>query len=219
MTVAKESLYDGFARMAQSLASGRRVELLDVLAQGERSVDDLSQTLGLTVANCSQHLQVLRRAGLVSARRDGNRVWYRLASESVVGLLQMLRYVAFDRSAEVREAAEAYLGGPVEAIGRAELIARLERGDVVVVDLRPNREFDAGHLPGAVSIPLDELEARLGELPDDVEVIAYCRGRFCAFAHQGVRLLEAAGRKAVRLDEGLPEWRVAGLAVEVEVAS
>lgn len=215
MTVAKESLYDGFARVAQSLASGRRVELLDVLAQGERSVDVLSQTLGLTVANCSQHLQVLRRAGLVSARRDGNRVWYRLASESVVGLLQLLRDVAFDRSAEVREAAESYLGGPVEAIGRAELAARLERGDVVLVDLRPNHEFDAGHLPGAVSIPIEELKARLGELPDDAEVVAYCRGRFCAFAHQGVRLLKAAGRRAVRLDEGLPEWRLAGLAVEV----
>ena len=151
---------------------------------------------------------------MVSARRDGNRVWYRLASASVAELLHVVREVAFDHSAQVREAAETYMGGPVEAIGRAELLTRLERGDVVVVDLRPSREFDAGHLPGAVSIPIDELEARLADLPDDAEVVAYCRGRFCAFAHEGVRILHTAGRRAVRLDEGLPEWRLAGLAVE-----
>jgi DNA-binding transcriptional ArsR family regulator/rhodanese-related sulfurtransferase len=211
--MAKEGLNDGFARVAQSLASGRRVELLDLMAQGDRPVEELAESLGLTVANCSQHLQVLRRAGLVTARREGNRVWYRLASESVAELLRILRNVAFDRSADVRAAAEAYLGGPVEELGRDELVARLDRGNVVLVDVRPRDEFFAGHIAGALSIPLDELEARLTELPAGVDVVAYCRGRFCAFADQGVRILEAAGRRAFRLEDGLPEWRHAGLSV------
>jgi DNA-binding transcriptional ArsR family regulator/rhodanese-related sulfurtransferase len=215
VTQGKTDLYDGFAAAAQALSSGRRVELLDVLAQGERPVDELARTLDLSVANCSQHLQVLRRAGLVSARREGNRIWYRLASGSVAALVGLLREVAYDRSAQVRDAAEAYLGGQVEAIDRRELVARLGRRKVLLVDVRPRREFDAGHLPGAVSIPLDELETRIDELPENVEVVAYCRGRFCAFAHQAVRILEAAGRKAVRLDVGLPEWRLAGLTVEM----
>jgi rhodanese-related sulfurtransferase len=127
----------------------------------------------------------------------------------------MLREVAFDRSADVRAAAEAYLGGAVEEVGREELVARLERGDVVLVDVRPHREFVAGHIPGALSIPLDELEARLTELPAGLDVVAYCRGRFCAFAEQGVRIIEAAGRKALRLEDGLPEWRRAGHSVSV----
>lgn len=215
MSTVKERLNDGFARVAQGLASGRRIELLDLLAQGERPVDEIAGTLGMTIANCSQHLQVLRRAGLVAARRDGNRVWYGLASEPVADLLRMLREVAFDRSADVRAATEAYLGGPVEGIGRDELVARLERGDVVLVDVRPHREFVAGHIPGALSIPLDELEARLTELPAGLDVVAYCRGRFCAFAEQGVRIIEAAGRTAFRLEDGLPEWRQAGHLVSV----
>lgn len=215
MSVVKERLNDGFARVAQGLSSGRRIELLDLLAQGERPVDEIAATLEMTIANCSQHLQVLRRAGLVAARRDGNRVWYRLASESVADLLRLLRDVAFDRSADVRAAAEAYLGGPVEDVGRDELVARLERGNVVLVDVRPHREFVAGHIPGALSIPLDELEARLTELPTGLDIVAYCRGRFCAFAEQGVRIIEAAGRKAFRLEDGLPEWRRAGYSVSV----
>ena len=213
MSVVKSELNDGFARVAQGLASGRRIELLDLLAQGERSVDEVAGALEMTIANCSQHLQVLRRAGLVAARRDGNRVWYGLASESVADLLRMLRDVAFERSADVRVAAEAYLGGPVVEVGRDELVARLQHGDVVLVDVRPHREFVAGHITGAVSIPLDELEARLAELPAGVDVVAYCRGRFCAFAEQGVRIIEAAGRKAFRLMDGLPEWRRAGYPV------
>ena len=213
MSAVKARLNDGFARVAQGLASGRRIELLDVLAQGERPVDEVAAALEMTIANCSQHLQVLRRAGLVASRRDGNRVWYGLASESVADLLRMLRDVAFDRSADVRAATEAYLGGAVEEVGRDELVARLERGDVVLVDVRPHREFVAAHITGALSIPLNELEARLTELPTGVDVVAYCRGRFCAFAVQGVRILEAAGRKAFRLVDGLPEWRRAGHAV------
>ncbi|HKY48976.1 MAG TPA: metalloregulator ArsR/SmtB family transcription factor [Acidimicrobiia bacterium] len=210
MSAVKVRLSDGFARVAQGLANGRRIELLDLLAQGERPVDEIARALEITIANCSQHLQVLRRAGLVASRRDGNRVWYGLASETVVQLLTMLRDVAFDRSADVRAAAEAYLGGPVEEIDRDELAARLERGEVVLVDVRPHREFVAGHITGALSIPLDELEARLIELPAGLDVVAYCRGRFCAFAEQGVRIIEAAGRRAFRLVEGLPEWRQAG---------
>ena len=215
MSVVKERLNDGFARVAQGLASGRRIELLDLLAQGERPVDEIAGALVMSIANCSQHLQVLRRAGLVATRRDGNRVWYRLASESVADLLGLLRDVAFDRSADVRAAAEAYLGGPVEEVGRDELVARLERGDVVLVDVRPHREFVAGHIPGAFSIPIDELESRLTELPTGLDVVAYCRGRFCAFAEQGVRIIEAAGRKAYRLEGGMPEWRRAGHSVSV----
>lgn len=215
MSVAKERLNDGFARVAQGLASGRRIELLDLLAQGERPVEEIAGSLEMTTANCSQHLQVLRRAGLVTARRDGNRVWYRLASESVADLLRVLRDVSFDRSADVRVAAENYLGGQVEAIGRDELVARMERGDIVLVDVRPHREFVAGHIPGALSIPLGELEARLSELPAGLDVVAYCRGRFCAFAEQGVRIMLAAGRRAFRLEDGLPEWRRAGHVVSV----
>ena len=210
MSVVKARLNDGFARVAQGLASGRRIELLDLLAQGERPVEEIAGAVEMTIANCSQHLQILRRAGLVASRRDGKRVWYGLASESVADLLRMLRDVAFDRSADVRAATEAYLAGPVEEVGRDELIARLERGEVVLVDVRPHREFIAGHITGALSIPLDELEARLTELPAGVDVVAYCRGRFCAFAEEGVRILEAAGRKAFRLVDGLPEWRRAG---------
>jgi rhodanese-related sulfurtransferase len=133
----------------------------------------------------------------------------------VAALVGLLREVAYDRSALVRDAAEAYLGAHVEAIDREDLVARLASRDVLLVDVRPLREFEAGHLPGAMSIPLDELEARIDELPENVEVVAYCRGRFCAFAHQAVRILEAAGRSAVRLDVGLPEWRLAGLTVEM----
>jgi rhodanese-related sulfurtransferase/DNA-binding transcriptional ArsR family regulator len=212
--MSKRELYDGFAASAQALASGRRVELLDVLAQGERSVDDLAEVVDLTVANCSQHLQVLRRAGLVTARRDGNRVVYRPASDQVVDLLDLVREVSFDRSPAVREAAEAYLGGVVESVSREELVARLSTGDVVVVDVRPVHEFEAGHIPTARSIPVEELEARLEELPDGLEVVAYCRGRFCAFADQAVRTLQSAGRPARRLAGGLPEWRRAGHPVE-----
>lgn len=212
--MSKVELYDGFASTAKALASGRRVELLDVLAQGERSVEDLAEVVDLAVANCSQHLQVLRRVGLVTARRDGNRVVYRLASDRVVDLLDLVREVSFDRSPAVREAAEAYLGGPVESVSRQELVARLSTGEIVVLDVRPAHEFEAGHIPAARSIPIGELETRLGELPDGVEVVAYCRGRFCAFADQAVRTLESTGRRARRLEGGLPEWRRAGHPVE-----
>jgi len=212
--VQKTDLYDGFARTAGALASGRRIEILDVLAQGERAVEELAAALDITVANCSQHLQVLRRVGLVVARREGNRVVYGLASDGVGDLLNNLRNVSFERSAEVRIATEKYLGGPVEVIGIEELQRRLSSRRVILIDVRPEREFRAGHIAGARSMPIDELAKRLDELAATAQIVAYCRGRYCALAHQAVRLLTAKGRKAVRLSGGYPEWRLAGLPVE-----
>lgn len=211
----KPTLYDRFAMTGQALASGRRVELLDLLAQAERSVDELAEAADLSVANASQHLLVLRRVGLVAARREGNRTIYRIASEMVIELLDLLRLAAFDRSAEAREAAEIYLGGEVKGIGRDELARLMDRGEVVVIDVRPFEEFAAGHIAAARSIPVDELAARLDDLPADLEIVAYCRGRFCAFANQAVRTIEAAGMAARRLEDGFPQWRQAGLPVEV----
>lgn len=212
---AKASLFDGFARVGRALASGRRVELLDLLAQGERSVEELAQAAGMSVANTSHHLQTLRKAGLVTARREGNRVFHELASAEVLLLLNLLREVAHEHSAEVRALAEEYLGGPVEPITVEELLELIRREeDVVVVDVRPEPEYRAGHLPGARSIPIEELEVRLDEIPDRARVVAYCRGRFCAYAHRAVRTLEATGRAARRLEEGFPEWELAGLPVE-----
>lgn len=210
----KTALYDGFAGVAQALSAGRRVELLDILAQGERSVEDLARESGLSLANCSRHLQVLKRAGLVRGRREGVKVFYEPASEEVVALLDVLRQVAHSHSAEVRTLAEKYLGGEVEPVTRRELLAMLGDGAVEVIDVRPAEEYRAGHLPGARSVPINELQARLEELPDDREIVAYCRGRFCAYAHQAVRLLAEAGRRGRRLEGGLPEWRRAGLPVE-----
>ncbi|MDP8957828.1 MAG: metalloregulator ArsR/SmtB family transcription factor [Actinomycetota bacterium] len=215
-TSPKTSLYDGFAQTGQALASGRRVEILDVLAQGERSVEGLAASTGLSLANCSRHLQVLKQAGLVSRRRQGVQVYYRLASAKVLTLLNLLRQVAHDHSAQVRALAQEYLGGEAEPVTREELLALLREGRVEVIDVRPQEEYRAGHLSGARSIPIEQLEARLAEVRDDREVVAYCRGRFCAYAHQAVRLLERAGRRARRLEDGLPEWGLAGLPVESE---
>ena len=180
------------------------------MAQGEPSVEQLAAA-GLSVANASQHLQVLRRAGLVVTRREGARVHYRPAGDDVVSLWLSLREVAEARLGDVERAARDYLGDEVEAIGRAELAERLEVGEVVVIDVRPRIEFAAGHIQGARSVPLDELEARLSEIPDDAEVVAYCRGPYCVYAHEAVRRLRAAGRPARRLEDGWPEWRLAGL--------
>jgi rhodanese-related sulfurtransferase len=185
--------------------------MLDLLAQGERSVEQLADAAGLSVANASQHLQVLRRAGLVATRREGARVLYRPAGEDVVALWLSLRDVASERVADVERAARDYLGEEVEAIGRDELAERLRAGDVVVLDVRPRVEFAAGHIQGARSMPLGELEARLAEIPDGAEVVAYCRGAYCVYAHEAVRRLRAAGLRARRLEDGLPEWRLAGL--------
>ena len=213
---AKQALFDEFARVGKALASGRRIELLDVLANGERTVEALAGAVGLSLANASQHLQVLRQAGLVATRRDGTSIHYRLATSEVFELWRALRTLAASRLAEVERLAAAYLGArdALEPITRQELARRLEEGDeLVVLDVRPAEEHAAGHLPSAVSIPLAELRRRLVELPRDREIVAYCRGPFCAFAHEAIAVLTDAGLTARRLEDGLPEWAAAGLAV------
>lgn len=212
---AKAALFDGLASVAQALGSGRRAEIVDVLAQGERSVDELAAEISQTVANTSQHLQVLARAGLVRSRREGTRAIYRLASDQVAELWAAIRDVAVRHLAEVSVLADEYLGdrGGVEQVSAVELAQRLARGDVVVLDVRPEREYAAGHIAGARSVPIDELESVVEALPRRREIVAYCRGPYCVYADDAVRLLQARGRKARRLDVGLPEWRRAGLPV------
>jgi rhodanese-related sulfurtransferase/DNA-binding transcriptional ArsR family regulator len=214
--VAKTALFDEFARAAKALASGRRLELLDVLANGERTVDALAGEVDLSLANTSQHLQVLRQAGLVTSRREGTSVWYRLAAPEVFELWRILRALASARLAEVERLAAVYLGArdQLEPVTREELSRRLQDGDPpMVLDVRPVAEHAAGHLPGAISIPIDELRRRLAELPADREIVAYCRGPYCAFAHEAVAVLREEGFTARRLEDGLPEWEAAGLAV------
>ena len=206
---AKDALFEAIAMMGKAFSSPVRLELVDLLAQAPRTVEELARASGQSVANASQHLQALHAAGMVTRAREGTRVRYSLAGDEVLRLWLALREASALRLAEVERAAREYLGGEVEAIGREELVARLARGDVVLVDVRPAEEFAAGHIEGARSVPLDELERRLAELPSDREVVAYCRGPFCAYAHDAVRRLHAAGRPARRLDEGWPEWRLA----------
>ena len=195
--------------MGKAFASPRRLELLDLLAQAPRSVEELARASGQSTANASQHLQALHAAGMVTRTREGTRVRYALAGEEALRLWLALRDASAARLAEVERAARDYLGEDVETIGREELLERLASGDVVLVDVRPQEEFAAGHIEGARSIPLAELERRLAELPPDREVVAYCRGPFCAYAHEAVRRLNQAGRAARRLEEGWPEWRLA----------
>jgi rhodanese-related sulfurtransferase/DNA-binding transcriptional ArsR family regulator len=207
---AKTALFEAIAVMGKAFASARRLELLDLLAQAPRTVDELARASEQSTANTSQHLQALHAAGLVIRTREGTSVRYALAGDETLRLWLALRETSVARLAEVERAASEYLGQDVQAIGRDELIARMSRGDAVLIDVRPPEEFAAGHIDGARSIPLDELERRLAELPADREIVAYCRGPFCAYAHQAVRQLRAAGRTARRLDEGWPEWRLGG---------
>jgi len=211
---AKDALYEAIALMGKAFASPRRLELLDLLAQAPRTVDELARASGQSSANTSQHLQALHAAGMVSREREGTSVRYAVADDEALRLWLALRAVSTARLAEVERAATDYLGEDVERIGRAELVARLAEGDVVLIDVRPAEEFAAGHIQGARSIPLDELEQRLAELPDDAEIVAYCRGPFCAYAHEAVRRLRDSGRSARRLEEGWPEWRLAQRASE-----
>ena len=206
---AKRALFEAIALMGKAFASPRRLELLDLLAQAPRSVEELAQASGQSVANASQHLQALHAAGMVRRRREGTRVRYAIADEETLRLWLALRDASVARLADVERAARDYLGEDVETIGREDLVERLSSGDVVLVDVRPREEFAAGHIEGARSIPLAELERRLAELPPDREVVAYCRGPFCAFAHEAVRRLNDAGRTARRLEDGWPEWRLA----------
>jgi len=212
---AKDALYDAFAEVARALASGRRAEIIEVLAQGERSVDDLGTEIAQSTANTSHHLRALARAGLVASRRDGTRIYYRLASDDVEQLWGALRSVAANHVAGLEHLADAYLGdrAELEAISREELATRLRRGDIMVIDVRPDAEYQAGHVPGARSIPPDELRRRLQTLPPDIEIAAYCRGPYCVYADQAVRELNQRGQRARRLRDGFPEWRHAGLPV------
>ena len=212
---AKDALYDGFAVVGRALSSGRRAEMIDVLAQGERSVEEIAGEIGQSVANTSQHLQQLLRAGLVVSRRDGNRIYYSLAGERVGELWSALRDVAAAHVAELDRLARAYLGDrdQLETIDRAELAKRLRAGDVVVLDVRPAAEYAAGHISGALSVPIGELSKRLRELPKNDRVVAYCRGPYCVYADDAVRTLRKRGYQAARLEDGFPEWARAGLPV------
>ncbi len=214
---AKAALFDGFAQVAKALSTGRRLELIDVLEQGERHVEELASEIDQSVANTSFHLRALAAAGLVRSRRDGNRIHYRLASPHVSALWTALRATAIAHHDELDALAVDYLGdrSEFEPIGRAELARRLEGGDVVVIDVRPAPEYAAGHITGARCIPIDELDGQLAELPDDVEIVAYCRGQFCVYADEAVRRITAVGRRARRLEDGYPQWRDAGLPVAI----
>jgi rhodanese-related sulfurtransferase len=204
----KGAVFEAIAVMGKAFASPRRLELLDLLAQAPRTVDELARAGGQSTANTSQHLQALHAAGLVARSREGTSVRYRIAGDDALALWVALRDTAVARLAEVERAAREYLGDEVDAIGRDELLERLSRGEVVLVDVRPEEEFEAGHIDGARSIPIDELERRLAELPPEGEVVAYCRGPFCAYAHQAVRRLRSCGRRSRRLADGWPEWRL-----------
>jgi rhodanese-related sulfurtransferase/DNA-binding HxlR family transcriptional regulator len=206
---AKQSLFEAIAMMGKAFSSPRRLELLDLLAQAPRSVDELARASEQSTANTSQHLQALHAAGLLTRTREGTRVVYSFAGEDALALWLSLRDASVAHLGEVERAAREYLGEDVETIGRTELLERLRQGDVIVVDVRPEEEFAAGHIEGARSIPLEELERRLAELPPEQEVVAYCRGPFCAYAHEAVRQLAGAGRGARRLEGGWPEWRLA----------
>jgi rhodanese-related sulfurtransferase len=214
---AKAELFDAFASVAGALGSGRRAEIVDVLAQGERSVEEVAGEIDRSVAVTSHHLRLLARAGLARPRREGNRVFYRLASERVAELWAAVRDVATQHVAEVAVLAGEYLGDRdgVEVLSAPELRERLEEGKVVVLDVRPEVEYHAGHIPGAVSAPLEQLESIAPGLPKRREVVAYCRGPYCVYADDAVRLLRARGLRARRLDVGFPEWRRSGLPVEI----
>jgi len=213
----KDRLYEQFARIGKALASPKRVELLDLLCQGERSVDALADATGMGLTNASAHLQALRAARLVEGRKEGTRVFYRSADEAVCRFFFELRDLARSRLAEVEQIARDFFDARdvLEPLSSEELLARLGRDDVVVIDVRPPEEFAAGHIAGAISVPLEELEHRLGELPPDAEVVAYCRGPYCVLAPQALDVLRERGVRARRLADGFPEWRLAGLPVAV----
>lgn len=212
----KTRLYEAIGRVALALSSAGRLQILEFVAQGERSVDALAGMTGLSVANASKHLQALRQAGLVSARKDGLRVYYSISGDDVAVLMSALREVSEHRVAEVEKLLRTWLAhrDEMEAVPAREVLERARKGLVVVLDVRPPEEFSAGHLPGAVNIPIHELEKRMKELPRRREVIAYCRGPYCLMSYDAVTLLRKKGLKARRLEAGLPEWRAAGLPVE-----
>jgi len=211
----KRELYQSIAKVAQALASGNRLQLLEFIAQGERSVDALAAMTGMSVANTSQHLQALRQVGLVAARKEGQRVYYRVAGDEVVRLYDALRLAAESRVAEVRQLVAEFLDdkAALEAVPAAELLARAKKGLVTVIDVRPAEEYAAGHVSGAINVPLEALEDCLAKLPKKREVVAYCRGPYCLMSLEAVLRLRKRGWKARRLEDGFPEWKAAGLPV------
>jgi rhodanese-related sulfurtransferase/DNA-binding MarR family transcriptional regulator len=218
---AKDALYEGFAEVARALASGRRAEIVDLLAQGERPVEQVAAEIGQSVANTSHHLRAMARAGLVTTRRDGTRIYYSLASDRVAELWSALTQVAAEHVAGVRQLAEAYVGNRdvIEAVSRDELAARLARGEVVLLDVRPAAEYAAGHIAGAQSAPVTELGQHVSALPAGTDVVAYCRGPYCVYADEAVRELNSHGFHARRLADGFPEWKRAGLPVTAGAVS
>jgi len=212
----KFRLFDQFAQVAKALSHAHKLELLELLAQGERSVEALANVAGIAVANTSRHLQQLRRAGLVASRKEGLYVFYRLAGDDVIDLLRSLRRTGQRHIGEVNEVLIGYFNDrdSLEAISRMELLQRSKEGLVTILDVRPSEEYEAGHIPGAVNVPLDEIERHLATLPRDPDVIAYCRGEYCVLAFEAVATLRKHGFSARRLEEGYPEWRAAGLPVE-----
>ena len=214
---AKDRLYEQFARAAKAAASPKRIELLELLAQGEHTVEALAQATGMGVTNTSSHLQVLRGARLVETRKDGTKVFYRLAGDEVAIFVVALRDLARSRLAEVDQVVRDYFTArdALEPVSRSELVERAGRGEVVILDVRPATEFAAGHIPGALSVPLDQLDAALARLPRRSQIVAYCRGPYCVLAPQAVERLRAKGFNARRLADGMPEWRLAGLPVTV----
>lgn len=212
----KHDLFAQFARVGKALSSGNRLELLEFIAQGERSVDELAGVSGLSVANTSQHLQQLRQAGLVACRKEGLKVYYRLSGNDVIALLDILRGVAERHLAEVQQLVQSYLTtrDSLEPLAREDLLQRAREGLVTVLDVRPDEEYAAGHLPGAINVPLKELEAHLAELDPGHEIVAYCRGPHCILAFDAVASLRQRGFNARRLEDGFPEWQLAGLPIE-----
>jgi len=217
VTDFKGDIFNQFARIGKALSNGNRLQILEYLAQTERSVDDLANIAGLSVANTSQHLQQLRQVGLVSSSKQGLKVYYRIASDDVIELMQVLRRVAEHHVADVGQLISTYLSvkDELEPLSREELMARVEQGLVTVIDVRPEVEFMAGHLPGAINMPPDELEKRLKMLDIEQEVVAYCRGPHCVYSFDAVESLRSKGIKASRLEEGFPEWKSAGYPVEL----
>jgi ArsR family transcriptional regulator len=216
MTSAKGLVFEQLAAIARGLGHPHRLELIEHVAQGERSVERLAQLSGLSVANTSSHLQQLRRSGFVQSRRDGKRILYRLGNGPILTLLSALRTYAEASQAEVREIVADYFHrlDALEPIARDSLLDRMRDGAVTVLDVRPEDEFALGHLPGAVNIPLDTLERRLADLPGDREIVAYCRGPYCILSFEAVAMLRARGYTVHRLEDGYPEWKAAGLAIE-----